>query len=517
MIDKVDTDGNTPLEGAELTLEKKIKGQSNKVVAKDMTLSTDTVFTFTGLDDGDYVLTETKVPEGYKFMSPNPIEFTVTADHAVVWDVKGAGDATDAKRAEALEDLAGDVTTGEITLEKDLNEGSLAGKLENQPSTPPEFEKKVKDVNDSDGKGESKPQDSADYDIGDDVPFVLTAKLADNVTDYVKYHITFHDTLGTGVDGKTAFGTPTDFAVTMKDESFAKTLTWTGADGKRIADDKLNGATVELTFKAELLPNANLGVKGNLNTAHLTYSNNPNLDQAGEPIEDEGKTDEDAVIVFTYKVEINKKDETGEQPRTGAEFLLQKVLADGKLVTVKTVKSADGAPFTFTGLDDGDYILTETKAPDGYKLAEPIRFSVVPDHQDDKEYDGVTSPLVKLNGNVVDGVINLTADKNLATLSGNLKNQPPEEPKFEKKVIDTNDTTGKTEGPQDSADYDIGDEVPFVLTATLADNVTDYLTYYVTFHDEMEEGLTFETIESVTVNGSAVSKYILCRRFEPLG
>ena len=43
-------------------------------------------------------------------------------------------------------------------------------------------------------------------------------------------------------------------------------------------------------------------------------------------------------------------------------------------------------------------------------------------------------------------------------------------PSFQKKVKDTNDTTGDTTGWQDSADYDIGDKVPFQLKATLPSN-----------------------------------------------
>ena len=47
-------------------------------------------------------------------------------------------------------------------------------------------------------------------------------------------------------------------------------------------------------------------------------------------------------------------------------------------------------------------------------------------------------------------------------------------PSVEKKVKDTNDTTGVTTDWQDSADYDIGDDVPFQLTATLANNIESY-------------------------------------------
>lgn len=64
-------------------------------------------------------------------------------------------------------------------------------------------------------------------------------------------------------------------------------------------------------------------------------------------------------------------------------------------------------------------------------------------------------------------------------------------PSFEKKVKDTNDTTGATSDWQDSADYDIGDEVPFKLEGTVASNYADYKTYYFAFHDKAEAGLTF--------------------------
>ena len=85
-----------------------------------------------------------------------------------------------------------------------------------------------------------------------------------------------------------------------------------------------------------------------------------------------------------------------------------------------------------------------------------------------------------------------------------LKDEIPEKPEFEKKIKDTNDTTGVTSGWQDSADYDIGDAVPYKLTATLADNVTDYRNYHITFKDEMEKGLTFNGVSLVTVNGKEV-------------
>ncbi|MCD8157630.1 MAG: isopeptide-forming domain-containing fimbrial protein [Clostridiales bacterium] len=64
-------------------------------------------------------------------------------------------------------------------------------------------------------------------------------------------------------------------------------------------------------------------------------------------------------------------------------------------------------------------------------------------------------------------------------------------PEVDKKVIDEDDSEGTTSDWQESADYDIGDDVPFQLTGTLPSNYADYDTYYYAFHDEEDAGLTF--------------------------
>ena len=64
--------------------------------------------------------------------------------------------------------------------------------IENKASTP-EFEKKIKDINDTTDDGFSGWQDSADYDIGDEIPFQLKGTVAANYSDYEKYYFAFHD------------------------------------------------------------------------------------------------------------------------------------------------------------------------------------------------------------------------------------------------------------------------------------------------------------------------------------
>ena len=61
-------------------------------------------------------------------------------------------------------------------------------------------------------------------------------------------------------------------------------------------------------------------------------------------------------------------------------------------------------------------------------------------------------------------------------------------PESFKKVKDTNDSTGATTSWQDSADYDIGDDVPFQLTGTVADDYDSYETYNFVFHDKESDG-----------------------------
>ena len=71
-------------------------------------------------------------------------------------------------------------------------------------------------------------------------------------------------------------------------------------------------------------------------------------------------------------------------------------------------------------------------------------------------------------------------------------------PESEKKIKDKNDSTGAVTDWQDSADYDIGDDVPFQITFTLPEDFAVYKTYSVGVHDKQDEDLTFNE-ESLTV------------------
>ena len=256
-------------------------------------------------------------------------------------------------------------------------------------SSVPTVEKKVKDTNDSTGET-SNWQDSADYDIGDSVPFQLKATLANNVSSYTTYKVVFHDTLSKGLtynnDAKVYIdGTETNgFTVTATvNADGTTTLTVSCDDVKALGAGNSSVITVEYT--AKLNENAVLGSAGNPNEVYLEYSNNPNKSEKGN--NETGETPKDVVIVFTYKTIINKVD-SENAPLTGAAFKLEKLIKgkDGAADTWTTVKEftvdETTTSFTFSGLDDGQYKLTETKTPAGYNTIDPIYFVIEATHDE---------------------------------------------------------------------------------------------------------------------------------------
>ena len=268
----------------------------------------------------------------------------------------------------------------------------------------PSVEKKVKDTNDTTGETTGW-QDSADYDIGDDVPFQLTATLANNIESYKTYSLKFNDTLSKGLDYnndaviKLGEKDVTDYFTPSYDAT-AKTLTFTCDN--ILAFGATNSDKIVVEYTAKLNENAVIGAAGNPNTVYLDFSNNPNNGGEG----DRGKTPEDKVIVFTYKLTVNKVDKENK-PLTGAEFsLFKKVNGKDELVEVKKILStnAEGTVFGFTGLDDGTYVLRETKTPDGYNSIEDQTFTISAKHDESSDDPKLTA----LTGDVASGsIINL--------------------------------------------------------------------------------------------------------------
>ena len=274
--------------------------------------------------------------------------------------------------------------------------------LDNLTITPktdlPRVEKKVKDIEDTEDSNinDNEWHDTADHDIGDSVPFKLTATLPSNAQGYQTYKIIFHDTLAESLTLKaetvkvlmyeTLHKANADFdlndGVDVTNKFFKKTSDLddencnleVGCDNVFAIENVTKNTVFVVYYEAVLGETAVIGGAGNPNEVYLEYSNNAYSTSTG-------KTETDKVTVFTYQLKINKVDGEGHALE-GAEFTLyKKVLGQDEpvLIAIDTL-GANPTTFTWTGLDDGDYILKETKVPSGYNGMADLEFTITATH-----------------------------------------------------------------------------------------------------------------------------------------
>lgn len=333
---------------------------------------------------------------------------TITVDKAGYYLIKDQDNSLDKK----------DETYTEFILKVVKNQ-TVAPK-----SNKPKSEKKVKDINDSEGTTMTNWQDSADWDIGDKVPFQLKGTVAADYDNYKVYKMTFHDHESTGltfnkdsvkvyVDGNQVTDTSKYEVVTegLKDGC---TFEVKFADLKQISSVKA-GSIITVEYESELNEKAVIGSDGNPNTMHMEFSNNPNNEQGGET----GKTPDDTVIVFTYKTIINKVDPDGHALK-GAKFKLEKKVGKEWVEKAVVINEA-GTTFTFTGLDDGVYRLTETVTPEGYNTMNPnpLEFTILATHEE----TAVKPKLLTLSGNPKSGDVTFDSSLENGTLTTNIVNK----------------------------------------------------------------------------------------------
>ncbi|MCR4617172.1 MAG: isopeptide-forming domain-containing fimbrial protein [Lachnospiraceae bacterium] len=313
-----------------------------------------------------------------------------------------------------------------------------------------EVKKKVQDVNDS-IEVKTDWQDSADYDIGDMVPFQLSATIPADLAEYTEYTYVFHDVESTGLAfDKNTVKVYVDNANTPVDSKFYEVrtganITDNSGDSFQIEMDLKKipaGKTVYVEYESKLTNGAKIGATGNPNKVRVEFKN----DKGGE-----GKTPWDVVIVFTLKTTINKVDKELKS-LAGADFKLEKLAAtvdaDGKYVVTqkadpndatkmidkvietKTITTnTEGTSFSATGLDDGVYKITETATPAGFNSIDPIYFVVKATHTDGDSPELKSIEVVDFNGktmvsNAVTGNLGeFVVDKTAGSLDTTIINQ----------------------------------------------------------------------------------------------
>ena len=291
-------------------------------------------------------------------------------------------------------------------------------------SNKPTSEKKVKDINDSTETAMTKWQDSADWDIGDKVPFQLKGTVAADYDKYTVYKMTFHDHESNGltfdkdsvkvyVDSK-QITDPTTYEVVTGHLEDNCTFEVRFADLKKEILDVKAGSVITVEYESKLNENAVIGSLGNPNEMRMEFSNNPNDEQGGET----GKTPVDKVIVFTYKTIVNKVDPE-DNPLEGAEFTLEKKIGE-EWVEKAVIKNTEGTTFTFKGLDDGLYRLTETKTPSEYNTMNPnpLKFEITASHNETADQPH----LLTLSGDVKTGDVSFESSLENGSLTANVVN-----------------------------------------------------------------------------------------------
>ncbi len=251
--------------------------------------------------------------------------------------------------------------------------------------------------------------DTADAKIGDTLTFTLTSTIPD-MSAYDTYTFNFKDTLSKGltygditsvtVEGVDApLVKDTDYTVTTTPAAAGNTLLTVGMTDFKNKQQTNAGKKITVTYTATLNENAVVGGAGNVNSATIQYSNDPSSTGTGE-------SEPDKVRVFTYGFTVDKY--TGGNYNdaatrlAGAEFTLTakgdtsaikfvqvnagsatedavyRVAKAGETAgTTTTITTPANGKVVFQGLKNGEYTLTETKAPAGYnKLASAIGVKV---------------------------------------------------------------------------------------------------------------------------------------------
>lgn len=274
----------------------------------------------------------------------------------------------------------------------------------------------------------------ANSQIGQEVTYKLTGKVADNYATYDSYAYKFTDTLSNGldyVDGSlkvyavnNGVYTPINSGydpTTPTEDNRVLTVNFavdkaTGKKGLKDIDFVNADTEIVVFYKAKLNKNAvtgngTEGKKGNYNAVKLEYSNNPYTEGTGTSVEG-GAGD------FTFKLNLNKVDQGTEKGLEGAEFSIQsadedtlnqyvasKDSSDGTVVAGQLVRfsgttlpdylkfaSDDMGKIEAKGLDAGKYTVTEIKAPsDNYAVAKPFTFTITAKYKDNAaELDEIT-------------------------------------------------------------------------------------------------------------------------------
>lgn len=359
-----------------------------------------TNYQITGLTDGYYLVKENK---------DTVIQSTTHTDYIL----------------QIVQDVTVTPKDGDVTVDKDIIEGGT-------------------------------PVDACANNMGDEVDFKITATLPKNYDEYDEYYLAFADTMSAGLTldlsnievytlngddeepitsnyykvyvpaSSIPEGNPNGLVAIENYEEGKPNFVVEFVDLTLLSESSEYTVTpstkIVVKYKAVLNENAVIGGTGNPNNVYLTYSTSP-YDEGY------GKTPENKVYVFTFKLDVTKvdgkntQDTTDDETLDGAKFILARersghkqyaVLKDSAVSKwtnwvdeadlrdyvettyaekteeerqntynnlfatygVASVMVSENGVFDVKGLDLDTYWLIETEAPAGYNNIDPIQFTI---------------------------------------------------------------------------------------------------------------------------------------------
>lgn len=390
----------TELAGAQFKLEvKKTDGtwvlvtKNNKDVAVGdngiLTTGADGKIIVKDLAPGDYRFVEVKVPKDTGYIADlTPHEFTVAA--------------TKGMKEDGTEYQAGSIL--------------INGKYVDTTSTPievinykPAVEKEVQN------KAGDWKNASADYSVGDTIPYRVTVDIPENIAKLKTFTLTDKPEHQTYVDGSLKIYSATD-ATTPILTSYT-TGTVKEGDGWKIVftpnDTDLSayaGKKIFITFNMKLKEGAvTVGPDGNTNKINLDYSNKILPDGTPDPGTPETDKIENETTVYTFGIAVKKEDASDGKALQGVTFDLYRKLEVGEDTTGSVPNPVKGlagnyikvnrealetnseGKISVPGLAKGDYWLVETKTIDNYNLLKaPINVPITATYSETKKTETIT-------------------------------------------------------------------------------------------------------------------------------
>ena len=252
---------------------------------------------------------------------------------------------------------------------------------------------------------------SADYSVGDTIPYRVTVDVPANIADLKTFTLTDTPTNQEYQTGTLKIYSDSSLATetlvgeyTVTSENSGWKITFDPKDLSSVA-----GERIYISFKMTLKEGAIVGSTGNTNKINLDYSNKILPDGTPDPGTPETDKIENETTVYTFGIAVKKEDASDGKALQGVTFDLYRKLEVGEDTTGSVPNPVKGlagnyikvnrealetnseGKISVPGLAKGDYWLVETKTIDNYNLLKaPINVPITATYSETKKTETIT-------------------------------------------------------------------------------------------------------------------------------